>query len=70
MTQFVAVKFNPWDRRTYTYRNDGDPAVIGDVVEVVTYDGPKHVAVESITDQAPAFVCKPIVRIIPKAITE
>lgn len=66
MTQFVGVKFNPWDRRTYTYRNDGEDVLPGDVVEVVTGEGPKQVEVESITNTAPAFECKPIARIIPK----
>lgn len=66
MTQFVAVKFNPWDRRTYTYRNEGEAIAPGDVVEVVTSEGPKQVAVESVTDKAPAFECKPIARIVPK----
>lgn len=26
--QFVAVQFNPWDRRSYTYHNDGEPVAV------------------------------------------
>ncbi len=54
MTQFVAVKFNPWDRRTYTYHHDGEPVAVGDTVEVVTpMEGPKSVPVKSVSDQTP-----------------
>lgn len=61
MTQFVALKFNPWDRRTYTYRNDGDPVSAGDSVEVVTAEGRKIVVVDGVTDKVPPFECKAIV---------
>ena len=66
MTQFVAVKFNPLDRRTYTYANHGDHVRPGDVVEVATSGGLKQVVVESTTDHRPSFECKPISRIVPK----
>lgn len=58
--QFVAVKFKPWDRRTYTYHNDGDPVAVGDLVEVSTDRGEQIVTVESVTFDAPSFVTKPI----------
>lgn len=53
--QYVAVKFNPWDRRTYTYHNDGPPVAPGDHVRVDARGEPKTVIVESVTDRAPAF---------------
>lgn len=64
MTQYVAVKFKPWDRRTYTYHNDGAPAKPGDMVEVETKEGLKKVQVDSVSDQKPAFATKPIKGII------
>lgn len=67
MTQYVAVKFNAWDQRSYTYRHDGEPVSVGDLVEVVTpKEGPKAVAVESVTDHAPAFATKPVSRVIER----
>ncbi|MBA2684746.1 MAG: hypothetical protein H0U66_09670 [Gemmatimonadaceae bacterium] len=59
--QFVAVQFNPWDRRTYTYHNDGEPVVVDDQVVVSTDRGPATVTVTSVTDRAPSFDTKPIV---------
>lgn len=34
--QYVAVRFTPGDRRTYTYHNDGPPVAPGDTVTVAT----------------------------------
>ena len=52
MPQFVACKFRPTDSRTYTYRNDGEPAAAGDWVKVADArsDGWKRVQVVSVTD--------------------
>ncbi|WP_108482290.1 hypothetical protein [Oceaniglobus ichthyenteri] len=67
MTQFVAVRFNPWDYRSYTYCHDGEPVAPGDMVEVNTpKEGPKTVVVESVTNTAPAFQCKPVSRVIKR----
>lgn len=65
--QYVAVKFNPWDRRTYTYHNDGEPVMTGDSVEVETKDGAKVVVVESVSIAAPEFETKAIVRKVDEA---
>lgn len=67
MTQYVAVRFNAWDRRSYTYRHDGEPVSVGDLVEVVTpKEGPKTVSVESVTDSAPVFATKPVSRVVER----
>jgi hypothetical protein len=60
-TQYVAAKFRPTDKRTYTYANDGDPVAVGDKVKVPDprEDGWVAVEVVAIVDK-PAFVCKPI----------
>lgn len=58
--QYVAVQFNPWDRRSYTYHNDGDPVAIGDKVLVTTPRGQSTVEVVSLPEQVPSFETKPI----------
>ena len=58
--QYVAVEFNPWDRRSYTYHNDGPALSIGDKVKVETKDGEKTVTVVGLPESAPAFPTKPI----------
>ena len=62
--QFVACRFGPIDSRRYTYVNNGDPVEVGDFVKVADARNPdagwKRVEVMAITDQAPAFECKPI----------
>ena len=60
MTQYVAVKFNDWDRRSYTYHHDGDPLSIGDRVTVMTADGTSTVTVDAIVHAKPSFATKPI----------
>lgn len=64
MTSYVAVRFNPNQSRTYTYRHDGDePLEAGQMVRVPAprdEDGWKAVEVESVTDEEPPFACKPI----------
>jgi hypothetical protein len=68
MTQFVSVKFNPQDSRTYAYSHDGEAVAAGDLVEVDTpRDGLKTVLVTSVTDTAPAFKCKPVMSVIKRA---
>lgn len=71
--QFVAVRFKPWDRRTYTYHWDGEPFAPGDQVVVTTDRGPSTVEVISVSGLPPPFPTKPIVgreRPLPAASTE
>lgn len=63
MTIYVACKFRPEDKRTYTYTYDGaEPLAPGDQVKVPDNrpDGWKRVTVDAISDQAPPFACKAI----------
>ncbi len=53
--QYVAVKFNEWDSRTYTYHNDGEPFAVGDRIEVPTPKGHQIVTVVEVTSDAPKF---------------
>ena len=57
--QFIACRFRPTDKRTYTYHNDGDPVEVGEDVEVETKQGPKVINVAEIVDK-PAFETKAI----------
>lgn len=67
MTQYVAVQFNPWDRRSYTYHNDGESAKIGDKVRVTTPRGRQTVEVVGLPDKKPPFDTKPIDKIVKRA---
>lgn len=58
---FVSVKFQPDDKRAYTYTWDGEPLSPGDMVEVETFEGSKIVTVDSVDVPAPSFDCKPII---------
>ena len=58
--QYVAVQFNPWDRRSYTYHHDGEPVAIGDMVIVETARGLSTVTVVGLPDGVPSFETKPI----------
>lgn len=62
---YVACKFRPEDSRSYTYEWDGEPLAKGDIVKVAdrSGDGWKRVWVDTITDEAPSFPCKPILGI-------
>jgi hypothetical protein len=63
MTQFVAIRFRPGEKRSYTYANDGEPCAAGDFVQVPLRNGtPTTVEVMSVTDEAPPFECKPMLR--------
>lgn len=59
----LSVKFNPWDRRTYTYEYDPSEATYepGDEIIVPSPQGDKVVTVESLVDQAPSFACKAVI---------
>lgn len=59
---YVACKFRPEDKRSYTYEWEGEPLEPGDIVKVpdAREDGWKRVTVVSISDEAPPFACKPI----------
>lgn len=59
---YVGCKFRPEDKRVYTYEWSGEPLAPGDIVKVADArsDGWKRVEVVSITDEKPAFDCKPI----------
>lgn len=61
MTQFVACKFKGVGR-PYTYRNDGDPLAVGDLVKVASKTGDTWIPIEvvMIMDDEPTFDCKPI----------
>lgn len=58
--QYVAVKFNASDRRTYTYHNDGQPVAPGDMVTVTTGRGEAMVVVDSVSADKPPFATKPL----------
>lgn len=60
--QYVAIKFNDWDYRSYTYENPHKAVKVGDVVRVNTDDGVKAVKVVSIVKTPPKFKCKQIVK--------
>ncbi len=64
--QYVAVKFNEWDRRTYTYHNDADLIAVGDRIEVPTPKGNQIVVVDHLPEDKPIFATKAIVRAVPK----
>jgi hypothetical protein len=64
--QYVSVRFRPWDRRSYTYHNDGEPVTVGDHVIVSTGRGTEKVEVVGITADKPDFDTKPIQRGISK----
>lgn len=57
--QYVVIKFNPSDLRTYTYHNDGPPVAVGDKVEVETKRGTASVEVVAVDDTEPNFATKP-----------
>lgn len=59
--QFVVCRFKPWDQRTYTYHNDGEPVAAGDSVMVETKKGLATVEVMSVTADEPPFETKAIV---------
>jgi hypothetical protein len=59
--QYVSVKFEPWDRKTYTYHWTGPvPLQVGQEVVVQTAKGDAIVTVETLFDKAPPFETKPI----------
>ena len=60
--QYVACKFRPDDRRSYTYHNDGEPVAAGDQVKIAgrEEDGWQRVHVVSVSDEEPSFPTKPI----------
>jgi hypothetical protein len=60
--QYVAVKFHPGDKRSYTYQNDGEPVKIGDVVKVPDRKGSgwMRATVTDLPFDKPAFETKAI----------
>lgn len=60
--QYVACKFRPEDRRSYTYHNDGEPVAVGDQVKIAGRDddGWQRVHVVAVSDEKPSFDTKPI----------
>lgn len=58
--QYVTAKFNAWDKRTYTYHNDGPPVAEGAKVRVETKRGEATVEIVSVGLPPPAFETKPI----------
>lgn len=66
---FVAVKFQPADARTYTYRYDGNCEVSpGDFCVVETRDGRRPVEVAAVDLPEPPFDCKPIIAILTEKV--
>jgi hypothetical protein len=63
MRQFIAVKFNEWSKRTYTYHHDGEPIAVGDEVKVSSFDGDgwQRVKVVALVHEEPDFPTKPII---------
>lgn len=62
--QFVSVKFQLWDRKTYTYHWEilvEDLLRPGEKVHVETKDGRVTVEVESVNLPTPEFDTKPII---------
>lgn len=59
--QYITVRFAVNDWRTYTYHNDGAPVVPGDLVEVQTVHGIKHVVVVLAGFEQPPLQTKPII---------
>lgn len=61
---YCKCKFRDTDERSYTYEWAGDePIVPGDFVKVADNRGPdawKRVRVVEVSEEAPNFVCKPI----------
>lgn len=59
--QFVTVKFNPWDRKSYTYHYDAGGLRAGDEVVVETKDGMVNAIVETAgVPQPTGYSTKPI----------
>lgn len=60
--QYVAVKFRPGDRKSWTYHWDGEPLACGDVVKVPdrSGDGWQRATVYSFSSAFPQMVTKPI----------
>ena len=61
--QYVACKFRPDDRRSYTYHNDGEPVAAGDQVKIPgrEEDSWQRVHVVSVSDDEPSFPTKAII---------
>lgn len=68
--QYVAVKFNPWDHRSYTYANDGPPVAEGDKVLVTTAKGQATVDVVAVHYDKLSFATKPIDGIAPPPVSD
>lgn len=61
--QFVAVRFRPGDKRTYTYHNDGPALFEGDRVKCPGRkpdDGWTAATVEAVSFEVPEFATKAI----------
>lgn len=68
--QYVACKFRPDDKRSYTYHNDGEPVAVGDEVKIAgrSDDGWQRVHVVAVGDEMPSFETKPILgKVEPEA---
>lgn len=64
--KFAKCRFRPTDTRLYTYANPGLEIVPGDFVKVADNRDPtawKRVEVVELTDDVPAFDCKPLLGI-------
>ena len=61
--QYVACKFRPDDRRSYTYHFDGEPLNVGDEVKIAGRgdEGWQRIYVVAVSDEQPPFDTKPII---------
>lgn len=61
--QYVACKFRPDDRRSYTYHFDGEPLSVGDEVKIAGRgdEGWQRVYVVAVNNEQPPFDTKPII---------
>lgn len=69
MPQFIACSFGRGGR-TYTYRNEGAPVAVGDVVKVPAARNPEgwqRAIVEAIDVPEPSFETKPLVGFLETA---
>lgn len=62
--QYLNCRFQPWDQRTYTYANHGEPIPLGAFVEVAVHGGTAKVEVVGYRTEPPDFVVKPILRVV------
>lgn len=63
--QYISVAFRKGGR-AYTYHYTGLPVQVGDEVQVQSRDGMRTLKVLKVSEQAPAFATKAVVRVLPQ----